>query len=1459
MNIDYDRSKKNTGSPFGIHRFLQRVLLFFFLSHGTLTVFSINPPQVSAFPDSVPGESVFEFVAGPPLELKWDHGPVSLGMVMDIGFISGSETDSSDLLISRIWSGLFRYRMPAFEEKLLMQTPDKLCDEYVLMFHPTEWTGDGISDLIAADRDGFIYLIPATGTPHNIRYEKTDKNVLRDHTGRYVFNIPFDNPGLPRQDDLGGYTDSQYSNYLFPRVYQCAGNRHKDLIIGDAAGNLWWMPDLSEGIGCPAYDGIVYSKQPTAHRSGSEYQSKFGLDYIKPPEKIEDVTGKPFLLGEGLESGIKFTGSMARPFLYPGQSGELSDLIVMAGAVRQKVSYLKRVNPPEERKPVFREMGEVTISGLDISLLNCHSRLCLIQNGNRKDLLLTSGNYIAHLEYTGDENGIPGFRFSGWISGEQIRASGYVFTDILTDTLGNRYVLDFNNYFWKPVRIIPGDEGITLHYASDSLRIFDQNGTFTVPGETDPQYSPAWGYHRISGWDFNGSGRQHLVAATDKGHLYLLEDDPALKKQDQFMYRSAGPLRDSTGKVIRVHNRAIAVAADLNDDGIDDLIVGGISYQLGIKSDPEPGGGIFYMLNLGTDTLGIPLLTPPLPLDVGHDFKPRINSHMSLQMFDLDHDGFKEMILSLQDKGWNGRIYSKVPGKTAFAYTGRQIPMESIVEQLIDIDGDGQCEIVRPGDETGVGYYRRLIRQSGGPEPLLPAYFPDRLHAFIWRNWQLIPAEKLAEVVKTSVRNINTIAFAMGLPPQENVTPELAKRSYVTIIKRNWHLLPYDQLLEFLGWKPEMLSATLMEDDFLFHKLGDIKPDCDPLRYTQPDETDADAERKIAQVIREEFPERIICSGDILFRFLDELKRLPDEYGSSLSKPKNSTIRICYSYYASFGDPLLDKEKDPYPEAYLQKLSECGINGIWISGILYKLSPFPWDSGLSRGYELRLQNLREIIDRAGKYGIGVYLYLNEPRAMPLSFFNDRPELKGVTEGGLASLCTGNAEVRNYIVSSVSHICRNAPGLAGIITITASEYLTNCWSHGKGGTCHVCSVRGPARVISDLNGLFLKGIRKAVSNKEERQRLIVWDWGWKEQDRGSIIQHLPREAAAMSVSEWGIPLQRGGTVSTVNEYCMSVVGPGDHATETWRLASRRGCDLFAKIQANNSWEISTVPYIPVTENVARHAANLRETGIEGIMASWTLGGYPSPNLDVLRQITENPGITIDSAMNTVAEKWFGKETAPYAVKAWCGYSRAFNNFPYHQDVVYRAPLQNGPSNLLWPEPTNYKSSMVGFAYDDLDKWRTVYPPEVFMDLLDSVSCGFDRTISELSGSISPEEHENTNLAREIDIARTVSIHMKSVSNQARFILLRDKLNTPMTYKVAAGLLDDLKMIIADETELAKELYKIQLHDSRIGFEASNQYYYLPVDLVEKVLNCRYLIDTWLPEKKKQIFKYYHENE
>ena len=41
--------------------------------------------------------------------------------------------------------------------------------------------------------------------------------------------------------------------------------------------------------------------------------------------------------------------------------------------------------------------------------------------------------------------------------------------------------------------------------------------------------------------------------------------------------------------------------------------------------------------------------------------------------------------------------------------------------------------------------------------------------------------------------------------------------------------------------------------------------------------------------------------------------------------------------------------------------------------------------------------------------------------------------------------------------------------------------------------------------------------------------------------------------------------------------------------------------------------------------------------------------------------------------------------------------------------------------------------------------------------------------------------------------------------------------------------------------ATRLHALQSADSQIGFEASNQYYYTPHDLVEKCLNARWIVE------------------
>lgn len=735
---------------------------------------------------------------------------------------------------------------------------------------------------------------------------------------------------------------------------------------------------------------------------------------------------------------------------------------------------------------------------------------------------------------------------------------------------------------------------------------------------------------------------------------------------------------------------------------------------------------------------------------------------------------------------------------------------------------------------------------GSAPSPVALPHFPDRLHAFVWRNWPLVPTARLAKTVGAKPEDILRMGKAMGLPDPPRLSATQQHRSALTVIRRNWHLLPYPQLLQLLAWTPEQLAYTLQEDDFLYIKLGSLKPNCEPLRYRPPDPATQQRERQIAQIVEREFPQGLPATTSPLFAFVSQLEKRPDHRGSPAAAGHFSP-RFCYSYFALYGDPLLEKQADPYPEGYLERLAATGVDGVWLQAVLYKLAPFPWEPRLSEGYEERLKNLRRLVARAKRHGIGIYLYLNEPRTMPLAFYEKNPDLKGVTEGDHATLCTSHPDVQKYLTDSIASICRAVPELAGFFTITASENLTNCWSHGGGANCPRCGKRSAAEVIAEVNRLVREGIRQAHSPA----RLFAWDWGWPDSAAESLIDQLPQDVYLMSVSEWNLPVRRGGIESVVGEYSVSSVGPGPRAKRHWELARRRGLKTLAKIQAANSWELSAVPYIPALENVAQHAVNLRDAGVDGLMLGWTLGGYPSPNLEVVAEVGR--GASADEALFTVARRRFGPKTAPAIVNAWRAFSAAFREFPFHIGLVYTAPMQFGPSNLLWGEPTGYRATMIGFPYDDLDTWRAVYPPEVFITQFQKVADGFDQALRALKAAL-PSEVMSANpedtLPAEVRIAEASAIHFRSVANQARFVLLRRALETAKTAEDARPGIAELERVLDEEIALARRLYVLQSQDSRLGFEASNQYYYVPIDLLEKILNCYDLRDRWLPAQRSR---------
>ncbi len=285
------------------------------------------------------------------------------------------------------------------------------------------------------------------------------------------------------------------------------------------------------------------------------------------------------------------------------------------------------------------------------------------------------------------------------------------------------------------------------------------------------------------------------------------------------------------------------------------------------------------------------------------------------------------------------------------------------------------------------------------PTALKIPHFPNRLHTFVWRNWYLVSPQKLAEVINTSPENITALATSMGLPSNPSVPPEIKKQGYITIIRRNWHLLPYEQLLTLVDMTQEELSYSLREDDFLYIKLGSLKPKCELLHYEEPTDLVRKRAEEIKQVVDQYFGGILDKPAEPRFDFIRQLKKTNHKKNPNLSTiSNNKELRYIYSYFGVFGDPLIDSSLDPYPDGLLEKLSDVGVTGVWMHVVLRQLAPggkeFP---EFGKDHELRLKNLRHLVQKAKRYGISLYLYMNEPRSMPSSFFKNRDDIKGANQ------------------------------------------------------------------------------------------------------------------------------------------------------------------------------------------------------------------------------------------------------------------------------------------------------------------------------------------------------------------------------------------------------------------------------------------------------------------------------
>ena len=112
---------------------------------------------------------------------------------------------------------------------------------------------------------------------------------------------------------------------------------------------------------------------------------------------------------------------------------------------------------------------------------------------------------------------------------------------------------------------------------------------------------------------------------------------------------------------------------------------------------------------------------------------------------------------------------------------------------------------------------------------LQPNIFPTTWQAVIFHNYGFVPSTDLAKLLACDERTLEVERERLGLG-YVAYNPIWRKKGYITLIRNNWFLLPYEQICQLIDVDEDRLGFILRNDDFLSVKLGD-KPECENVSY----------------------------------------------------------------------------------------------------------------------------------------------------------------------------------------------------------------------------------------------------------------------------------------------------------------------------------------------------------------------------------------------------------------------------------------------------------------------------------------------------------------------------------------------------------------------------------------------------------------------------------------------------
>lgn len=398
---------------------------------------------------------------------------------------------------------------------------------------------------------------------------------------------------------------------------------------------------------------------------------------------------------------------------------------------------------------------------------------------------------------------------------------------------------------------------------------------------------------------------------------------------------------------------------------------------------------------------------------------------------------------------------------------------------------------------------------------------------------------------------------------------------------------------------------------------------------------------------------------------------------------------------------------------------------------------------------------------------------------------------------------------------------------------------------------------PCYDYPDLINMVKKKIRTYAPSID----IIFWsyNWGWVDKEaRLSLMDNLPKDISYQVTFEmWEYLKDDLGNEYKIADYSIAFPGPCKVFVEEAERAKELGLTLYSMTNTGGrTWDIGSAPYLPVPNQWQKRYENIRKAhalyGLSGLMESHQYGYMPSFLGFFAKNAFTTNGMADQKCLEAIAKRDWGTGYTE-ALAAWEIFSNGIaQTIPCVADQygAYRCgpsyPMlfnQDRESLPVFPTPPWASRQGIGI-------WNPICYDKVFPNIdwslmrlrhaIEAKRC-FELGVEKLRNALKLSQKNTIEQIEQIAVAEYIGCTYTTAVNLMRWEIAKHMLlgigeehpsedvkrllaalELPLYEKNI--LVDFMHKVIDEEKENVSHALACQEKDSRIGFEASSEYFF-----------------------------------